>query len=421
MTTFDLAYGTRRVQVSVPDANLMGVAQPRRAGKPPDPMALLRAALERPIASPRLRDIARPGQRVAIITSDLTRPCPSDRLLPHLLDELEAAGVRDADMTVVVALGLHRPMTEAEMAEAVGPNVYKRLRVVNHDPLDVVSLGVTSRGTPVEITREVVDADLRVCVGNLELHYFAGYSGGAKAIMPGCAAKATVQANHAMMVEVEAVAGKLEGNPVRADLEEGAALAGVDFILNVVVDGHHRILGAVAGDVTEAHRSGCEMVAGQGIVGVPTLADVVLVSAGGYPKDLNLYQAQKALDNAAHAIRDGGVLILLAECGEGLGNATFETWLSEASGPDEVLTRIQKEFVLGGHKAAAIAAVQKRASIYLVSSLPEDLVQRCGMVPFDGADGALASALLRAGPSARVLVMPEGGSVLPVPPAQPIM
>ena len=399
----------------------MGVAQPRRAPKSPDPMALLRAALGHPIASPRLRDIAQPGQRVAIITSDLTRPCPSDQLLPHLLDEFEAASVPDEDITVVMALGLHRAMTETEMAEAVGPNVYKRLRVVNHDPVDVVPLGTTSRGTPVEITLEVVDADLRVCVGNLELHYFAGYSGGAKAIMPGCASRATVQANHAMMVEKEAVTGKLEGNPVRADLEEGAALTGADFILNVVVDGHHRILGAVAGDVTGAHRRGCAMVAEQGIVGVPKLADVVLVSAGGFPKDLNLYQAQKALDNASHAVRDGGVLILLAECGEGLGNATFETWLSEASGPDEVLTRIQKEFVLGGHKAAAIATVQKRASIYLISSLSEELVRRCGMVPFDDVNAALEAALQQAGPSADVLVVPEGGSVLPVPPAQPFM
>lgn len=417
MTTINLAYGHSQVQAQVPGANLLGVLEPRRTGQPPAEAVLLRSALDQPIGSPRLREIARPGLRVALVTSDLTRPCPSDRLLPCILDELTAAGVRDDDITVIIALGLHRPMTEDEMRRAVGAEVYGRVRVINHDPSDVVRLGVTSRGTPVEIARTVVEADLRICAGNLELHYFAGYSGGAKAIMPGCGSEATVQANHAMMVEPDAAAGRLEGNPVRADLEEGAAMVGVDFILNVVVDSNHQILGAVAGDVTAAHRLGCEQVAAQGIVPVPQLADVVVASAGGFPKDLNLYQAQKALDNAAHAVRDGGVVVLLAECSEGLGNATFEAWITEASTPDEVLQRIQREFVLGGHKAAAVASVQKRASIYLVSSMPTELVQSCGLTPFENLNRAIERALDEAGPSAGVLVMPEGGSILPVVPA----
>jgi nickel-dependent lactate racemase len=268
----------------------------------------------------------------------------------------------------------------------------------------------------VDIFRPVVEADLRICLGNLELHYFAGYSGGAKAIMPGCASNATVQANHAMMVRPQAAAGRLDGNPVRTDLEEGAALVGADFILNVVVDGQRRIVGAVAGEVTAAHRRGCEMVAQRGMVAVPRSADVVLVSAGGYPKDIDLYQAQKALDNAAHAVRDGGVIVLVAECGEGFGNATFETWLRSAHSPDEVLERLQEGFVLGGHKAAAVARVLRRAHVYLVSSMPEQAVRGCGMLPFSDAGRAVEAAMLHSGPSARVLVMPEGGSVLPVVP-----
>lgn len=414
MTTISLSYGHKQVQAQLPDANLLDVLEPKRDGRVPDEARLLRNALDQPIGSPRLREIARPGQRVALVTSDITRPCPSERLLPLLLDELSAAGVHDHEITVIMALGLHRPMTEAEMERAVGTTVYDRVRVVNHDPADVVRMGVTSRGTPVEIARTVVEADLRVCAGNLELHYFAGYSGGAKAIFPGCASKVTVQANHAMMVERDAAGGRLVGNPVRADLEEGAAMVGVDFILNVVVDSSHRILGAVAGDVTAAHRRGCEQVAEQGIVPVPQQADIVVVSAGGYPKDLNLYQAQKALDNASHAVRDGGTIILLAECGEGLGNAIFEAWITEARCPDDILARIQREFVLGGHKAAAVASVQKRASIYLVSSMPPDYVRTCGLAPFEDLKRALETAFAQTGPAAGVLVMPEGGSVLPV-------
>ena len=419
MTRVELPYGHENLSAGVPSANLQAVLVPRKTTENSDGDSLLRGALARPIGTPRLRDLAEPGQQVVIVTSDLTRPCPSQRLLPPVLDELAAAGVSDDDVTVVAALGLHRPMTGAELEAAVGAGVYSRVRVINHDPTDTIRLGVTPAGTPVEIFRPIVEADLRICLGNLELHYFAGFSGGAKAIFPGCASRAAVSANHAMMVRPEAAAGRLEGNPVRADLEEGVATLGADFILNVVVDGQHRIVEAVAGDVTAAHRRGCELVAQRSIVELDRPAGVVLVSAGGYPKDLNLYQAQKALDNAAHAVRDGGVLILVAECGEGLGNRTFEEWLTGAT-PDELLVRIQREFVLGGHKAAAVAAVLRRAGVYVVSALPVDLSRRCGLNPFNSVNAALDAAFSRLGSDSSVLVMPQGGSILPVvkPPAR---
>ena len=412
-TTVELPYGQGVQRVRVPAANLRAILEPRPAADVADETGLLRTALAEPAGTPRLRDLARPGQKVVIVTSDLTRPCPSERLLPPILDQLEAAGVPDAEVTVVMALGLHRPMTEAEIETAVGSEVYRRLRVINHDPEECVRLGITSAGTPVDIFRPLVEADLRVCLGNLELHYFAGYSGGAKAVLPGCASRATVRANHAMMVRPEAAAGRLDGNPVRADIEEGVAMLGVDFVLNVVVDGQHRIVGAVAGDVTAAHRQGCEIVAERGIVPIDGRADIVLVSAGGYPKDVNLYQAQKALDNAAHGVRDGGILILVAECAEGLGNRTFGAWMAEAASPDDLLERIQREFVLGGHKAAAIAAVLKRASVYLVSALPDETVRQCGMRPFSDVGAALDKAIEEVGVGASVAVLPEGGSVLP--------
>ncbi len=412
-TTVELPYGQGVQRVRVPAANLRAILEPKPAADVADETGLLRTALAEPAGTPRLRDLARPGQKVVIVTSDLTRPCPSERLLPPILDQLEAAGVPDAEVTVVMALGLHRPMTEAEIETAVGSEVYRRLRVINHDPEECVRLGITSAGTPVDIFRPLVEADLRVCLGNLELHYFAGYSGGAKAVLPGCASRATVRANHAMMVRPEAAAGRLDGNPVRADIEEGVAMLGVDFVLNVVVDGQHRIVGAVAGEVTAAHRQGCEIVAQRGIVPIDRRADLVLVSAGGYPKDVNLYQAHKALDNAAHAVRDGGILILVAECAEGLGNRTFGAWMAEAASPDDLLERIQREFVLGGHKAAAIAAVLKRASVYLVSALPDETVRQCGMRPFSDVGAALDKAIEEVGVGASVAVLPEGGSVLP--------
>lgn len=417
VATLELAFGHGSLRVDVPALNLQGVLEPRQGDAAINEAALLHKALANPIGVARLRELVQPGQKVALVISDLTRPCPSERLLPPVLDELTAAGVPDKDVTVFIALGLHRPMTQAEIERAVGSAMYRRIQVINHDPTDCVRVGATSAGTPVEIFRPLVETDFRICLGNLELHYFAGYSGGAKAILPGCASRATLNANHAMMVRPQACAGRLpeEGNPVRADIEGGAALLGVDFILNVIVEGaHHRIVGAVAGDVIAAHRRGCEMVAQRSAVEIEQRADIVLVSSGGYPKDLNLYQAQKALDNAAYAVRDGGILILVAECREGLGNPTFEAWMTDASSPDELLARIQREFVLGGHKAAAIAAVLKRAQVYLISALPDELVRRCGMVPCKDPNAALNKALFQLGADAHVLALPQGGSILPL-------
>lgn len=409
-----LPFGRADLCVEVPAANLLGIFVPRGDAEALDEDALLRHALAHPVDTPRLQDLARPGQKVVIVTSDLTRPCPSDRMLPPVLEELKAAGIPDVDVKIVIALGLHRPMNPSEIVAAVGSGIYDRVRVINHDPSDVVRLGTTSAGTPVEIFRPVVEADLRICLGNLEFHYFAGYSGGAKAILPGCASRATLNANHAMMVHPEATAGRLEDNPVRADIEEGAAMTGVDFILNVLVDGHHRIAGAVAGHVKAAHRRGCELVKERGAVLIPQQADIVLVSAGGYPTDVNLYQAQKALDNAACAVRDGGIIIWAAECSESLGNPTFEAWLLEAGSPDQMLDRIQREFVLGGHKAAAMASVMKRARIYLVSGLSAALVRDCGLVPFADLGTAIDAALHEIGSTASVIALPYGGSVMPL-------
>lgn len=415
--TLQLPFGHGQMPLELPAASLLGIFRPQTPGPQPEgppatEAALVHQAMQQPIGTPRLCELARPGQRVAIVTSDLTRPCPSPQLLPAILAELATAGVRERDITVVVALGQHRPLSEAELEAAVGGGCYRRVRVINHDPADTVHLGTTSRGTPVELFRPLVEATLRICLGNLEFHYFAGYSGGAKAIVPGCASAATVTANHAMMVQPEAATGRLEGNPVRADIEEAATMLGVDFILNVVVDGEHRITAAVAGDVIEAHRAGCALVAARGCVGVPALADVVVASAGGHPKDVNLYQAQKALDNAPYALKEGGIVILVAECGEGCGHRTFEEWMTAGQTSAEILARIQEQFVLGGHKAAAIARVAERARIFLVAPALAGL-SLTGMEHFATAQAALDAAFAALGPQARVSVLPEAASVLP--------
>ena len=371
----------------------------------------IRLALAAPMGSPPLRELVHPGQSITIIISDITRPCPSHLMLPPVVDELAQAGVRDGDVTVVLALGAHRAHTPEERARLVGPEIAGRLECGDSDPKQVVYVGTTTRGTPIEAFEPVVRADVRIALGNVEPHYFAGYSGGAKALVPGVCSINTIQHNHALMVDPQARAGVLAGNPVREDIEEAAALIGIDFLLNVVLDGAHDVVVAAAGHSVEAHRWACRALDHQSKVYVEKLADIVLVSAGGYPKDINLYQAQKALDNAAAVVRPGGVIIWVAECPEGLGNVTFEEWMVGASA-DDILARIQREFVLGGHKAVAIARVLKRAAVSLVSGLPPEVVRECSMTPYTDLESALHAALEQMGPDPNIVVLPRGASVL---------
>lgn len=407
-----LPYGKEKICLEIPSQSLLGIYHPKPIVDEIDETRTLRQAMENPIGSPRLREIVRRGQKIAIVTSDLTRPTPSAKMLPFVISELKAAGVSDKDLFIIFALGIHRPMSEEEMQKAISPEVYQRIRTMNHDPNDVVTLGVTRRGTPVEIFRPLVEADVRICLGNIEFHYFAGFSGGAKAILPGCASRATIYANHRWMVSPEASAMKIEGNPVREDLEEGVAMLGVNFILNVVVDHQHRVVAAFAGDVVEAHRAGCWLVIERGAIDISQRADIVIASPGGYPKDVNLLQSNKALQSAKDFVRDNGIIILVAECAEGFGNPVLEQWMREIPTPEEAIRRIQEKFVQGGHIAAAIALIEQKARIFCVSSFDENTVRQIRWQPFSTVQQAVDHAFEILGEDARVIVIPEATSII---------
>ena len=231
--------------------------------------------------------------------------------------------------------------------------------------------------------------------------------------MPGVSTRDAIQANHSMMVRPEACAGNLEGNPLRQDIEEAGRIVGVDFILNVVLDEHKKILKAVAGDPVLAHREGCKFLDTIYLKELPAPADIVLVSQGGAPKDLNLYQTQKALDNARHAVKQGGVIVLIGSCKEGLGERVFEEWMTQSPTPEFMIERIGRDFQLGGHKAAAIAMTLQKADIYLVSDLEDDFVRSIFLKPAKSAQEALDTAFEKMGKNATVLAMPYGGSTLP--------
>ncbi len=409
----DFGFGSGIQQVNIPDKNLSGVLRANEVTPEDTEQAMIEKALLHPIGSEPLRTLVKPGAKIAIITSDITRPLPTYKIMPALLDELYAGGIRPEDITLVFALGSHRKHTPQEQQKLAGDRAYREIRCVDSDPSDCIHMGVTQRGTPVDITRVVAEADHRICLGNIEYHYFAGYSGGAKAIMPGVSTRDAIQANHSMMVLPEACAGNLDTNPLRADIEEAGRICGIDFIVNVVLGEHKEILKAVAGDPVLAHREGCRFLDSIYLKELPEAADIVLVSQGGAPKDLNLYQTQKALDNARHAVRQGGIIILIGSCKEGLGEEVFKQWMTSAPTPRSMIERIGVDFQLGGHKAAAIAMTLEKAEINLISDLEPDFVRSIFLDPMPDAQTALDRAFEKLGPDATVLAMPFGGSTLP--------
>ena len=409
----EIGFGTTSQSVEIPSQNVIGILEPNTVEIPSRGVEAVEKALSSPIGSPSLREIVKQGEKIVIITSDITRPAPSYKILPAILKELGNAGVKTEDVTVVFALGNHRKHTRDEMKKLVGEEVFNKVRCIDGDPEDVVGMGTTKLGTPVDIVRIVAEADRRIGVANIEYHYFAGYSGGDKSIMPGVSTKAAITNNHSRMVLPEATTGRLEGNPVRADIEEAAAYCPLDFIVNVVLDEHKEIIYAVAGHSVEAHRVGCKFLDRLYLKEIDKRADIVIVSQGGAPKDMNLYQTQKALDNAKHAVKNGGIVILVGSCKEGLGDDVFGEWMTSAQSPSAIVERIQRDFQLGGHKAAAIALVLENSEIYLVSEMEPDFVKKIFLKPYSTVQSALDAAFEKLGKDASVLVMPYGGSTLP--------
>jgi lactate racemase len=360
-------------------------------------------ALDHPLGK-SLSDLC--GRTACVLVSDITRPSPSHLLLPPLIERLKKIGI--SDIKVVFGLGTHRRMTHDEEKLLLKDCIF--MPHVQHNPERCIRLGETKLGTPVEIFEEVASSDLIIATGNIEYHYYAGYSGGAKALLPGVSSKRSVVKNHELMRDPRSISGRLD-SPVRQDMEEAARIGGLDFILNVVLNSRKDVVRAVAGDFITAHRSGAAVVDGMYKKKVNP-ADIVVTCAGGRPKDLNLFQAHKALDNARGAAVPGGTIILLAECSEGFGNAIFERWVREATCAEDCIDRFGKEYEFGGHKAALIARESLKYDLILVSSMPSEQVAKCFFKPAKTLEDALAMARDLHGNDARTLVLPHGNITL---------
>lgn len=411
---FEIKFGKSVKAFEVKPNNYKGTLMPNTYKSGLDEKTIVEVALKTPIGSECLSKLVHEGEKIAIVTSDISRPMPSYKVLPQVIEYLKLAGIKEQDIMIVLALGSHRKHTEEEKEKLVGTGTYESdVKIVDSDMNACVCLGQCKNGTPVDVFEPVVQADRVICLGNIEYHYFAGYSGGAKAIMPGVSSHAAIQANHRNMVHPEARAANLRSNPVRQDIDQVSEFLKIDFILNLVLDQKKEIIGAFAGHWKEAHRAGCAFLDEIYGVKVDELADIAVVSPGGFPKDLNLYQSQKGLDNSKHAVRKGGSIILCASAKEGFGENTFEIWMKTLS-PQERVNEVKKNFKLGGHKAAAIGQVQMDYHVILVSDLEQNLVEQLGFNYASEIGEALEMAYALQGMDAQVLIMPAAGSILPL-------
>jgi lactate racemase len=411
-----IPYGKTEVCARIPTRNFLGSIEPKEKLGVEDSRAEIERALSQPIGTARLREIAKAGDKVAIVVDDATRATPSYLMILPLLDELNEAGVKDEDVTVIFGCGSHRPVTPEEKEKIIGKEALQRVKAISHDheAEDQVFLGKTSHGTKVSVNKVFAEADVKILAGDINLHYYAGYGGGRKGVLPAVSSAETIQQNHALMLNPKAATGVLDENPVHEDMIEAAKLAKVNFILNIVTNSKNELVKAFSGDLEHAFIEGTKLVDEMYKVPIEKRANIVVVSAGGYPHDINFYQASKGIHNALEAVKRRGVIVLVAECPEGHGNEVFCEWMEKFTDLKRIEREIRKRFVLGGHKAYYLTKALQKVSIILVSVMPDCYaVNTFKLKTARALNDALRDAFELAGKNAKVYVMPHGSATLP--------
>lgn len=416
----ELKYGSTSFSLELPPDRLAGVIVPSVFPPEESPEDIITQALD---ACQATISSFKPGEKVVVVTSDITRYTGSEIYLPLLVDRLNCQGIPDCDIHILIALGIHRKQTDHEHQKILGP-LYKRIRVIDHDCDDqagLVFIGRTSGGIEVAVNRRAMEAARLILTGVIGFHYFAGFGGGRKSLLPGIASRQACMASHFAVLNPEpgsgknplAVTGNLDGNPVHQAMLEACALAPPAFILNTVLSLDKRIIAAFCGPWCEAHEAGCRFYRERFAFPLAERADLMIVSCGGFPKDINLIQAHKSMEYASQALKEGGVMILLAECRDGFGNDTFYNWFRHKR-LDEFEAALREHYEINGQTAYSMLAKARRFRIILVSRFPERQVEEMGMMAAHSLDEAFSKAEGLLPADWRALVMPEGGSVLPV-------
>jgi lactate racemase len=413
----ELAYGKGRLSVEVPDDAV--VIRPEELPGLPDERAAFEAAVGQPIGSRPLRELATPASTVAIVIADITRPSPSERLVPWILAEL--AHVPREQVVIINGTGSHRANTREELTRMLGAEIVETVRVINHDGFDeaaLTHLGTTSYGGEIWVNNAYLEADVKIVTGFIEPHFFAGFSGGPKGIVPGVAGIKTIMHLHnaQMIGDPRSTWARLEGNPVQGEIREAVAMCPPDFMVNVALNSSRQITALWAGHYIEAHEVGCRFVARHATQPVGALFDLVITTNSGYPLDQNLYQAVKGMSAAARIVRPGGAIIAAAECSDGLpAHGNYGALLRMRESAEELLAMIEApDFALYDQwQAQSQALVQRKARVFLYSSLEPEVVRGAMLTPSADVTETVAELLAELGPDARVAVLPEGPQTVP--------
>ena len=413
-----LAYGQGHLAVDLPD-DITTVIEPIHTPGLPDEKSAVLAALDNPVRAKSLREWIRPADNICIAFTDITRATPNDRIIPWLLEYLSFHPREN--ITLLNQLGTHRPNTEDELEKMLTPEVVRNYRVLNHEPENPAAMkqfGVMHDGTPALINKHLAEADVRIITGFIEPHFFAGFSGGPKGIMPGCAALETVMASHdaANIGDPRSTFGITVGNPIWDEIREVALRVGPSFLLNVTLNEARAITGVFAGDLIEAHRTGYEFVRKSAMQKVKAPYEIVVTTNSGYPLDMNLYQGVKGMSAAARIVAERGTIILACECREGVpAGSPLDKLLREATSPEEMLTRL----TTAGHvrpeqwQAQIQALIQRRAEVLVYSSLPEETLRAAHLNPCLDIAATVREKLKHHGPDARIAVLPQGPLTIP--------
>lgn len=416
----DLPYGDQSIPVEVPASNLRSVLSPHQVAAVPDLDAEIRRALDEPIGAPGLRQVAAGAGNAVIIADDLTRLTPVDRIIPHLLDELNAAGVPDEAITVLIALGTHRPMTGKEIVRRFGETVTRRVQVLNspwQDPSRMMDLGRTEHGTPVSIARIAIETDILIGLGSIVPHHIPGFSAGSKIVQPGISGAATTGATHFLSTRTRRSYLGLVENVIRQEMETIADRVGLTAILNTVLNQDGDVVRAVYGDHRQAFRAGVDV--SRGVYGVPFDAPADIVIASSYPCDIEFWQAHKTLYPADIAVNEGGTIVVLTPCPEGV-SVTHQDMLEitalDAGRIESMIDAGELEDVVSGGLALAWARIRERADVSLVSGgIPETDARALAFTPYQSVDDALAAALSKHGEDATINVLTHAPDLLPIP------
>ena len=418
MVNVQLPYGDSLLKVDIPQLDTDGILTETVVSGLKHPEEAIRSSLENPLGCQGLRSLLGGDDKVVIITTDNTRPCPDDIIVPEILEVLSGIISRE-NITVIIGLGLHPPLNREQLVKKLGKNIVDRFNVINHNPAETINIGETSRGVPVEINKSVAEADFRISTGFIEPHFFAGFSGGRKSIAPAVSSARSIRSNHSyrMLEHPRARAGILKNNPVHEDMVEQARMARLDFIVNVTLNSEGEITHVFSGDPVIAHETGCEKARENSQISVDRLFDITLITNGGSPLDLDLYQTCKGIDTAAQITREGGIIIMAAACDQGIGPEEFRTLHTSSMSPEDVLAELSRSSSQAegvSWQNQLLARAQLNHEIFIYSELDDNEVKPLMMTPIRSVEEGLKQAFSLLGSDARLGVVPRGPLALPV-------